>query len=161
MGSNIDCLLNGGRQPFLSVENLSIVKHLTEIFFCVGQLGFLSVYGKLSFRPLVLINYGISLIISAHFLRWFGVLFDSIKSATPHSKISHEDCYNLSSIAIIHNIMSPYISPMVIESSLLSVGMCVNTFGCESIPMHFVDNTQEMFDPTSTSDEELDSKLKC
>lgn len=40
MGSNIDCLLNGGRQPFFSVENLSIVKHLTEIFFCVGQLGF-------------------------------------------------------------------------------------------------------------------------
>lgn len=161
MGSNIDCLLNGGRQPFLSVENLSIVKHLTEIFFCVGQLGFLSVYGKLSFRPLVLINYGISLIISAHFLRWFRFLLDSIKSATPHSKISHGDCYNLSSIATIHNIMSPYISPMVIEFSLLSVvlivGMCVNTFGSESIPMHFVDNTQEMFNPTSTSNEELDS----
>lgn len=55
--------------------------------------------------------------------------------------------------------MSPYISPIVIEFSLLSVvlmvGMCVNTFGCESIPMHFVDN--EMFDPTSTSNEELDS----
>lgn len=35
--------------------------------------------------------------------------------------------------------------------------MCVNTFGSESIPMHFVDNTQEMFNPTSTSNEELDS----
>lgn len=50
---------------------------------------------------------------------------------------------------------------MVIEFSLLSVvlivGMCVNTFGSESIPMHFVDNTQEMFNPTSTSNEELDS----
>lgn len=60
IGSNIDCFLNGGRHPFLSVQNLSILTHLTEILFCVGQLGFLSVYGKLSFRPSLLINYGIS-----------------------------------------------------------------------------------------------------
>lgn len=77
IGSNIDCFLNGGRHQFLSVQNLDILTHLTEILFCVGQLGFLSVYGKLSFRPSLLINYGISLIISAHLLAWFRFLFDS------------------------------------------------------------------------------------
>lgn len=50
---------------------------------------------------------------------------------------------------------------MVIEFSLLSVvlviGMCVNTFKCESIPRHFAENIQGMSDATSTSNEELDS----
>lgn len=59
MGSNIDCLLKDGQEPFLYAHYISIATHLTEIFFLVGQLGFLSVYGKFSFRPspLDLMNY--------------------------------------------------------------------------------------------------------
>lgn len=52
MGSNIDCLLNGGRQPFLSVENLSIVKHLTEIFFLCWTIRFFKCVWKIKFQTI-------------------------------------------------------------------------------------------------------------
>lgn len=168
MGSNFDCLLKDGQQPFLYAHYITIVTHLTEIFFCVGQLGFLSLYGKFSFRPSALMNYVISLMIIAHLLRWFRLLFDSIMINTSYSRSNwnetyQNDCYYSSSVTIVLNHMSSYIIPMVTEYSLLSVvivvRMVVGIFSNESIQRNVGENIQDISDETATNDELVSSEM--
>ena len=145
MGANVDCLLTNGRQPFPFSHVVSIFVHITEILFCIGQLGFLSLYGRFCFKPSPLINYGVSLIIIAHLLRWFRILFDSILNCSCVNWITlnatlQEDCFYSSDIFSIHDSLFPYINPIITEYSLLSaalvVRMFVNVFSDNSVQSH-------------------------
>lgn len=131
MGADIDCLLKDERQPYLIAYHLSIVTHLIEICFCVGQLGFLSLYGQFCFRPSSLINYGISLMIITHLLRWFRMLFDSVMHARnwmPSNVTRMDDCFRSSNITAIRYNLELYINPLITEYSLLSVAIAVSMF---------------------------------
>ena len=171
MGANIDCLLTNGQQPFPLSHVLSILTHLTEIFFCVGQLGFLSFYSRFCFKPSSLINYGVSLMIIAHLLRWFRLLFDSILRSDYVTWVSlnsntnlQEDCFYFSDIASVRSSLDPYISPMITEYSLLSaalvVRMCVNVFSDSSVrtsPME--EEPRSNSEETSTTEEPSSSEM--
>ncbi|XP_052706802.1 uncharacterized protein LOC128182252 [Crassostrea angulata] len=140
MGANIDCFLKDGSQPYMIAYDLNIVTHLIEICFCIGQLGFLSLYGQFYFRPSSLINYGISLMIIAHLLRWFRIFFYSVMYARiwkPSNVTRLDDCFRSSNINTIRYDLKSYINPLIIEYSLLSVAiavrMLVNIFRNNSV----------------------------
>lgn len=86
MGMSIDSLfLNFGCQLFCAeISKMSIAIYLVEICFCAGQLVFLSLYGKFKFRPSHLINFGASLMIVTHLLRWFQIPFSEVFWRTYH-----------------------------------------------------------------------------
>eukprot|EP00105_Crassostrea_gigas_P041218 XP_019925366.1 PREDICTED: uncharacterized protein LOC109619544 [Crassostrea gigas] len=131
IATDIDCLLKDGRQPYLITYDLSIITHLIEISFCIGQLGFLSLYGQFYFRPSSLINYGISLTIIAHLLRWFRMIFDSVINARnlmPSNVTRLDDCFRSSNITAIRYDLESYINPLITEYSLLSVAIAVRMF---------------------------------
>ncbi|XP_061171631.1 uncharacterized protein LOC133181105 [Saccostrea echinata] len=131
MAINIDCLIFGGPQPFEGEQITSILCHVTEIFFCVGQLGFLSLYGSYRFKSSSLINYGISFMVIAHLLRWCRTFFDSILEEGKPSfsnKTFVDDCFYNSTIVSIRHMFNPYIGPIISEYCLLSVAIAIKMF---------------------------------
>ncbi|XP_052706326.1 proton channel OtopLc-like [Crassostrea angulata] len=169
MSANIDCLLKDGRQPYSIAYDLSIVTNLIDICFCIGQLGFLSLYGQFCFRPSSLINYGISLMIITHLLHWFKMIFDSViyaRNWMPSNLTRLDDCFRSSNITNISHDLILYINPLITEYSLLSVtiavGMFVNIFRNNSVqaslPIDPPEISTETEDQTTTNDESNSSE---
>lgn len=125
---------------------ISIAIYLVEICFCAGQLVFLSLYEKFQFRPSHLINFGASLMIVTHLLRWFQIPFSEVFWRTYHfyfhidwnatSKTLLHDCHSSSIIHLMLH-MYRYIDSLRIKYHLLSVvilvKMCVNVFSYNPI----------------------------
>ncbi|XP_048747387.2 uncharacterized protein LOC125659688 [Ostrea edulis] len=129
MTINIDCLIHGGPQPFPFEQIISILCHTTEILFCIGQLGFLSIYGKYRFKSSTLINYSLSFMVIAHLLRWCRDFFDSIikeSMTSPYNKTN--DCFFTSHISFIREKFHPYIGQIMTEFCLLSVVVAIRMF---------------------------------
>ncbi|XP_061194324.1 uncharacterized protein LOC133202501 [Saccostrea echinata] len=133
MATNIGCLINGGPKPYEGEQFARILCRVIEIFFCIGQLGFLSLYGKYRFKSSSLINYGISFMVIAHLLRWCRSFFDSVMEESRMSSMSNKttiyDCFYNSVIYIsIRKISAPYIGPIIDEYCLLSVAIAIKMF---------------------------------
>ncbi|XP_062566063.1 uncharacterized protein LOC134228424 [Saccostrea cucullata] len=162
MAVNIDCLIYGGPQPFEGEQSISILCHLTEIFFCVGQLGFLSLYGTYRFKSSSLINYGISFMVIAHLLRWCRTFFDSILRESK-SSLSNEtyinDCFYNSTIVSIRHMFNPYVEPIISEYCLLSVAIAIKMFITFDFDpcLHTEESTRRLEDTCSCSDTENSS----
>ncbi|XP_048746279.1 uncharacterized protein LOC125658886 [Ostrea edulis] len=129
MAINIDCLLTGGPQPFPFEQIISIICHTAEILFCIGQLGFLSIYGKYRFKLSSLINLGTSFMVIAHTIRWCRSFCYSIfmEHKLP-SLNTTDDCFDNSSLNDIQGAIYKYAGPIKTEFSLLSVVVVVRMF---------------------------------
>lgn len=140
--------------------------------FFVGQLGFLSLYGKFSFRSSRLINFGASLIFVTHLLRLFKIPFESVYwrtykfhfdwNATSNTTLQH-DCRQFSSILFLILEVFTYIDSLRVEYHLLSVVIIVkmfaNVFSYDQITKFSEGNFQETFIDTETATEDTDSSV--
>lgn len=120
MGSAIDRLLYDVRQPFSCGHYWKLINSLTKLFFYVGQLGFLSLFGNFRFKPSPWINYGVSLMIIINLIVWFEwPFYDIYFMNVDWRKVFNETirhhrngCHYLSSIDLIYLDVSPYIDPV-------------------------------------------------
>lgn len=159
MGSAIDRLLYDVRQPFSCGHYWKLINSLTKLFFYVGQLGFLSLYGNFRFKPSPWINYGVSLMIIINLIVWFEWLFYDIyfmnvdwrKVFNETIRYHRNGCYYVSSIDLIYLNVSPYIDPMSTEYSLLSIIIVVKMF--VSISRYDSNSLSLDYDHQTTSDE--------
>lgn len=165
--------LNDGCQLPPTIEDIiTITISFVEICFFVGQLGFLSLYGKFSFRSSRLINFGASLIFVTHLLRLFKIPFESVYwrtykfhfdwNATSNTTLQH-DCRQFSSILFPILEVFTYIDSLRVEYHLLSVVIIVkmfaNVFSYDQITKFLEGNFQETFIDTETATEDTDSSV--
>lgn len=165
--------LNDGCQSFPTVEYIiAIAISFVEICFFVGQLGFLSLYGKFSFRPSRLINFGASLMIVTHLLRLFKIPFESVYwrtydfhfdwNSTSNTTLQH-DCRHFSSILFLILEVFEYINSLRIEYHLLSVVIIVkmfaDVFSYDRITTFLEEDFQETSIDTETATEDINSSV--
>lgn len=167
--------INFGCQLFRAeLYKITIAISLVEICFCAGQLGFLSLYGKFSFRPSHLINFGASLMIVTHLLRWFQIPFSKVFwrtfdfhfhfdwNATSNTTVQN-DCRQISSIEFLILDVFEYIDSLCIKYHLLSVVIIVqmfaNVFNYDLITKTSEWDFQETFNNTKATNEEIDSSF--
>lgn len=134
MVMDIDSLfLNNGCHLFSTVKCRKVIAiSFVEVLFFVGQLGFISLYRKFSFRPSHLINIGASIMIVTHLIRWFLIHFSEVFwrtydfyfkfdwNATSNTTVQN-DCLHFSSIEHLILEVFEYIDSLSIEYNLLSV----------------------------------------
>ena len=122
---------------------------LADIIFIITQLFFITYFSKRELKPSILLNIGMSFIVSCNISMWFySTLSSFYRHAIRHYQpISKNE--TVSELTKFHNSILPFLAPMKTEFNLLIIGFLLTMWDTNNDGML---NTEEEFMGTTNSD---------
>ena len=119
-----------------------------EIIFIITQLFFVTYFSKRELKPSILLNIGMSFIVSSNILMWFyGTLISFYRHAIGHYQpISKNETFSV--LTKFHNNILPFLAPMKTEFNLLIIGFLLTMWDTNDDVML---NIEEEFIGTTNS----------
>ena len=113
-----------------------------EIIFIINQLFFVTYFSKRELKPSILLNIGMSFIVSGNILMWFySTLFSFYRHAIQHYQpISKNE--TVSELTKFHNSILQFFAPMKTEFNLLIIGFHLTLWETND---HVILNMEEEF----------------